>query len=248
VTAPERQDRPSVGRRAAIFGGGGLIVGAAAGAGIGLAAAPTSASVTPAQLDAVAKQTPFTENLMIEHGLLIRTILVYREVMRRVAANEPVPRAEVHDATEVVESFIHGFHEPLEEGFVFPPVAKSMATTIDTLLLQHARGREQTQIILTAASGPGSVITGSSRATVANAMDQFVTMYEPHESWEDTLVYPALRAASTATQIVQMATHFQTLENQQFGPNAFAGMLAKVEAVEQAMGLSDLAKFTPAQV
>lgn len=247
MTAPEREPR-STSRRGLILGGGGLIVGAAAGAGIGIAASPTSASASQAQLDAVAKMPPLTEELMVEHGLLIRTILVYREIMRRVAANEPVPRAAVKDSTGVIVDFIHGFHEPLEEGYVFPPVASKMAGTIQTLLVQHARGREQTQIILSAANGPGSVLTGASRSAVAEAMDKFIIMYEPHESWEDTLVYPALRSVSTPTQIVQLASHFSSLQDQQFGPNAFGEMLAKVEAVEQSLGVSDLNAFTPAQV
>jgi hemerythrin-like domain-containing protein len=248
MSAPEGQGRPTS-RRAVMFGGGGLIVGAAAGAGIGLAAAPTSASVTSAQLDAVAAKPPLTEELMVEHGLLIRNILVYQEIMRRVAANEAVPRTAVTNSTSVIQDFIHGFHEPLEEGFVFPPVQSKMNATIQTLLVQHARGREQTQIILSAAAaGTGSVLAGASRSTVAEAMDRFITMYVPHESWEDTLVYPALRSVSTPTQIVQLASHFATLQTQQFGPNAFAEMLAKVESVEQQLGIADLNQFTPPQV
>lgn len=232
-----------------MFGGGGLIVGAAAGVGIGLAVAPTSASASTAELDAAAKPTPTTEELMVEHGLLKRTILVYREFMRRVAASQPVSRALVLSSTQVIQDFIHGFHEPLEEGYVFPVVQRTMPQVIADLLVQHARGREQTQIILTAAAaGKASVITGAASHAVAEAMDKFVIMYEPHESWEDTQVFPALRAASTGTQIVQLANHFASLQNQQFGPNAFAGMLEKVEASEKALGIYGLSMYTPAQV
>lgn len=256
-SAPEREDRSAVStpeprgrtasRRAVMFGGGGLIVGAAAGAGIGLATAPTSASASTAQLDAAAKPTPTTEELMVEHGLLKRTILVYREFMRRIAAGQPVSRALVLSSTQVIQDFIHDFHEPLEEGYVFPVVNRSMPQIIADLLVQHARGREQTQIVLTAAAGKGSVITGSASHTVAEAMDKFTIMYEPHESWEDTQVFPALRAASTGTQIVQLARHFAALQNQQFGPNAFGQMLEKVETCEKELGIYGLSMYTPAQ-
>ena len=257
MSAPERQVRStasppeqlrSTSRRAAIIGGGGLLVGAAAGAGIGLTVAPTSASASTAQLDAAAKPTPTTEELMVEHGLLKRTILVYREFMRRIAANQPVSRTLVLSSTQVIQDFIHGFHEPLEEGYVFPVVQRTMPQVIADLLVQHARGREQTQIILTAAGGKASVISGAASHTAAEAMDKFVIMYEPHESWEDTQVFPALRAASTGTQIVQLAQHFSSLQNQQFGPNAFGAMLAKVEAAEKALGIYGLSMYTPAQV
>jgi hemerythrin-like domain-containing protein len=246
MSPPERQGR-SASRRAVMFGGGGLIVGAAAGAGIGLAAAPTSAAVSPAQLDAVAKITPTTEELMEEHGLLKRIILTYREMLNLFAFGAPVPRAAVQDATQVIQDFIHDFHEPAEEAYVFPVVRSQMNEIIDTLLVQHARGREQTQAILTAASGTGTLIRGTNRQAAATAMNAFANMYEAHECWEDTVVFPGLRAASTPTQIVQLANHFQALQTQQFGPNAFGELLSKVESVEQSLGISDIAHYTPPQ-
>jgi hemerythrin-like domain-containing protein len=257
VTAREAQDQrqdPSppgkrLSRRAAMFGTGGLVAGAAVGAGIALAASPTAAAPNTAQLDSVARETPLTEDLMNEHGMLIRIILIYREVTRRVAAGAPVPRAEAHDAGLIIEQFIHGFHEPLEEAYVFPAVNRGALTSdISTLLLQHARGREQTQLILTASSGSGTLVEGASRTQLAAAMDAFVRGYEPHEAREDTVVYPALRAASSPTEIVQMAQHFNSLQNQQFGPDNFQKMLARVVTIEKALNIYDLNLFTPAQV
>jgi hemerythrin-like domain-containing protein len=257
VTAREAQDQrrePSppgkrMSRRAAMLGTGGLAVGAAVGAGIALAASPTSAAPNSVQLDAAARQTPLTEDLMTEHGMLIRIILIYREISRRVAAGEPVPRAQAHDSGLIIEQFIHGFHEPLEEAYVFPPVNRgAIASDISTLLLQHARGREQTQLILTASSGSGTLVEGASRAQLAAAMDAFARGYEPHEAREDTVVYPALRAASSPTEIVQMAEHFNSLQNQQFGPDIFLKMLARVVTIEKALNIYDLNLFTPPQV
>jgi hemerythrin-like domain-containing protein len=235
-------------RRAIMLGAGGLAVGAV-GAGIGLAAAPTSAAVTPAQLDAVAAQLPMTEGLMNEHGLLIRIILIYREVIGRVSAGQAVPRAEVNQAAQVIEAFIHGYHEPIEEGYVFPVVhTEALQSDIQTLLLQHARGREQTQLILQATAGSAPFVRGASRQEMATGMSNFVRGYEVHEAREDTVIYPAMRAASTPTQIAQAAAHFADLEKQQFGANGFQDMLVKVEAVEKALGIFDLALFTPPQV
>jgi hemerythrin-like domain-containing protein len=233
-----------------MIGAGGLAVGAA-GAAIGLAAAPTSASVTPAQLDAVAVQLPLTEGLMNEHGLLIRIILIYRDAIRRVSAGQAVPRAEVNQAAQVIEAFFHGYHEPIEEAYVFPQVGaadKSLGSDLATLLLQHARGREQTQLILQATSGSDQFVRGANKQQMVTGLSNFVAGYEVHEAREDTVIYPALRAASTPTQIVQQATHFADLGRQQFGPNGFVDMLTKVENVEKAMGIFDLAQFTPPQI
>jgi hemerythrin-like domain-containing protein len=256
MTARETQDRQSespppgrrMSRRAAMFGAGGLAAGAV-GAGIALVAVPTSAAPSSAQLDAVARDTPLTEDLMNEHGMLIRIILIYREITRRVQAGEPVPRAQAHDAGLIIEQFIHGFHEPLEEAYVFPPVNRgALKPDISTLLVQHARGREQTQAILAASAGSGTLVEGSSRTRLAAAMDAFARGYEPHEAREDTVVYPGLRAASSPREMVQMAQHFNTLQTQQFGPDVFGKMLARVVVIEKALNIYDLNLFTPPQI
>jgi hemerythrin-like domain-containing protein len=256
MTARETQDRQSespppgkrVSRRAAMFGAGGLAAGAV-GAGIALVAVPSSAAPDSAQLDAVARDTPLTEDLMNEHGMLIRIILIYREITRRVRAGEPVPRAQAHDSGLIIEQFIHGFHEPLEEAYVFPPVNRgALKPDISTLLVQHARGREQTQAVLESSAGSGTLVEGSSRTRMAAAMDAFTRGYEPHEAREDTVVYPALRAASSPREMVQMAQHFNTLQTQQFGPDVFDKMLARVVVIEKALNIYDLNLFTPPQI
>jgi hemerythrin-like domain-containing protein len=228
-----------------MLGAGGLAVGAV-GVGIGLAAAPTSASETPAQLDAVSAQLPMTEGLMNEHGLLVRIILIYQEVMRRVLFGQAVPRAEVNQATQVIEAFIHGYHEPIEEAYVFPAIkAPALQSDLATLLVQHGRGRQQTQLLLQATSGSSVFVRGANRQAMATVMSTFVSGYLVHEAREDTVIYPALRAASTPTQLAQLAAHFTDLERQQFGPNGFVDELNQVVAIEKSLGIYDLAQYTP---
>lgn len=132
---------------------------------------------------------------------------------------------------------------------MFPAVNRgALKPDISTLLLQHARGREQTQAILAASVGPGTLVEGSNRTRLAAAMDAFTYGYEPHEAREDTVVYPALRAASSPQEMVQLAGHFSAPENQQFGPDVFPRMLGRVVAIEKALTIYDLNKFTPPQI
>jgi hypothetical protein len=115
------------------------------------------------------------------------------------------------------------------------------------LLLQHGRGREQTQAIL-AATAPGARFNSAARAQMARVMAAFVRGYEPHEAREDTVVYPAFRKSCSPTEIVQLGGHFADLQRQQFGPNGFAEMLDKVVSIEQLLGIYDLAQFTPPNI
>jgi len=238
---PDRTRR--VPRRAVLLGAGGLAAGAA-GAGIALAVTP---GPTTAQADAVARQIPPTEDLMREHGLLLRVLLVYREAIRRIQAGQALPAAPVHRAALLVHDYIEAFHEPLEEGYIFPRLqAGRLGGTVTTLLLQHARGRQQTQLILAqtaAASGPGQV---TEPARLAAPLTAFVRMYEPHEAREDTVIYPAFRALVPATEIVELGQHFADLERQQFGRDGFTYLVGEAAGIEQALGIYDLAQFTPA--
>lgn len=70
-------------------------------------------------------------------------------------------------------------------------------------------------------------------------------MYEPHEAWEDTVVYPALRAALSQPQLDLLAERFADLENRQYGDAALRQFLDRVAGVEQQLGIGDLTVFTP---
>jgi hemerythrin-like domain-containing protein len=227
-------------RRAVLAGAGGLAAGAAAGAGIALAATADGAPASARSTAAVSS----TEDLMQEHGLLLRILLAYREVLRRISAGRPVPAGQLHDAALVIHDYIEGFHEPLEEGYIFPRLARGpLGETVATLLLQHARGRQQTQLILAATAARPA--PRADRARLGDALSAFVRMYEPHEAREDTVIYPAFRTAVGLAEVQVLGRHFADLERQQFGPAAFTNMLGKVAAVEQALDIYDLAQFTP---
>jgi hemerythrin-like domain-containing protein len=184
------------GRRAILLAGGGLAVGAAT---TGTAWAATG-SPAPAR-----DGLPPDDDLMREHGVLKRVLLCYRAMTSQVQAGHPLTAAHVQDAALIIHDFIEGFHEGLEEGYVFPrlrqagpinsTVNSAVTSTVSTLLVQHARGRVITQYLLAQAApvktGPGGTLSADTSARVSGAMQAFVRMYEPHEAREDTVVFPA---------------------------------------------------------
>src|SRR5580765_6251422 len=57
-----------------------------------------------------------TEDLMREHGLLQRVLLVYDECARRLETNgEPPPAGVLQAAAKLVREFVHDYHEKMEE-------------------------------------------------------------------------------------------------------------------------------------
>jgi hemerythrin-like domain-containing protein len=239
MTAGRRPSLP--GRRAVLLSGGGLAAGAAAAsAGWALSGQPKATTVPdPAVI-------PPDDDLMREHGVLKRVLLCYREMIARAQAGGPLNAQDLHDAALIIHDYIEGFHEGLEEGYVFPRLVKAgqLTGTVTTLLVQHARGRVITQFLLSEATAKNAGNPGT-RARLAAAMQAFDRMYEPHEAREDTVVFPAFRQLLPASELTDLGQLFEDLEHQQFGTDEFTAMVTRVAGIEQNLGIYDLAQFTP---
>jgi hemerythrin-like domain-containing protein len=246
MTRPDPPARESPSRRAVLLTAGGLAAaGGGFAAGSGVARADSSGSDS---LEALRTPTP-GEDLMAEHGLLVRILLIYRHLLAGQASGHSVPAGHAHDSALIIHDYIEAFHEELEEAYVFQRLmqAGQLKPTVSTLQVQHARGRELTQLILAESDGSGS-LPAASAARVASAMAAFVRMYEPHEAREDTVVYPAFRALLKPTEIADLGARFAELQTEQFGSDGFAAMVGRVGAIERALGIYDLAQFTPPNI
>ena len=60
------------------------------------------------------------EDLMREHGLLKRILLIYEEIGRRITAQKDFPTGSVTNSARIIRSFIEEYHEKLEEDYLFP--------------------------------------------------------------------------------------------------------------------------------
>src|SRR6266542_476999 len=79
------------------------------------------------------------EDLMKEHGVLNRCLLIYEEGVRRLKAGEEVsPEVFAHTAG-LVKKFVEEYHEKNEENFIFPVFVKAgtLVELVETLKTQH---------------------------------------------------------------------------------------------------------------
>ncbi len=181
---------------------------------------------------------------MREHGVLKRILLIYREGIRRLQADDQLPAQELNASAGIVRTFIEDYHEHLEEQYVFPRLeqAGKLAEITSVLRTQHQRGRTLTDRVLAATSGTPDQPT---RAALGQDMSAFVRMYEPHEAREDTVVFPALRDVMPAKEFRDLAETFEDEEHRRFGPAGFEGVLDKIADIERNLGIYDLSQFTP---
>jgi len=182
------------------------------------------------------------EDLMREHGVLDRVLLIYEAVMQKFGSNEDFDPAVINDSANIVREFIEDYHEKLEEEQVFPRFSGKMDCLVGILLDQHRAGRRVTDVILKV--GPTSSKDDDARRQVVAAMQAFITMYRPHAAREDTVLFPRLRGLVSANEYDAMAEDFEKKEHALFGDDGFETMVHRVAAIEQALGIWDISQFT----
>ena len=187
-----------------------------------------------------------TEDLMREHGILRRALLVYQETAGKLSNTSTIPSGPLQKNAQLFRAFGEEYHEKkLEEAYIFPAVKKAggaAAAYTDILIAQHQRGREITDFIL--ATTAGSKIAGANVKPFATALESLVRMYEHHAAIEDTIVFPAWKETQNADQLDEMNDKFEEIEHQQFGEDGFENALKQIAEIEQSLGLGDLAQFT----
>lgn len=186
------------------------------------------------------------EDLMREHGVLKRVLLIYAEAIRRIDSNQDLPPDTVADSAKIIRSFIEDYHEKLEENFLFPRFRKAgkLVDLVDVLFQQHQAGRrvtDQTRQLATLEA----LKNADDRRKLADFLRQFIRMYNPHEAREDTVLLPAFRKIVSGHEYDSLGEDFEKKEHELFGEEGFEGMVDKVAGIEKELGIYDLAQFTP---
>ncbi|HKA36576.1 MAG TPA: hemerythrin domain-containing protein [Thermoanaerobaculia bacterium] len=186
------------------------------------------------------------EDLMREHGVLKRVLLVYGESLRRLDAGEELPPEALSDAAKIIRSFIEDYHEKLEEDFLFPRFRKAnkLVDLVDVLSAQHQAGRRVTDTTLRF-STLQAMRNPAERKALADSLRAFIRMYGPHEAREDTILFPAFRKIVSANEYDALGDQFEGKEHQLFGEDGFEKMVDRVAGIEKKLGIYELAQFTP---
>jgi hemerythrin-like domain-containing protein len=186
------------------------------------------------------------EDLMREHGVLNRILLIYDEHLRRLTAKQTFDGSVLASAADVVRHFVEEYHEKLEEDFLFPRFRKAgkLVNLVDTLLAQHKAGR-----ILTAQIRELSSLATfkyvSDTDKLADSLRAFLRMYRPHEAREDTVLFPAFRSIVSGHEYDALGEDFEKKEDELFGDEGFFKVVDQVAELEKKLGIYDLSQFTP---
>ena len=230
-----------------LAGAGALLIGCRTQPNGTTGSATNDETKRPAPGETEPVEVTATEDLMREHGVLRRALLVYQESamkLRQDAAS--LPAAALEKTAQLFRVFGEDYHEKrLEEGYIIPLIKKAqgqVAAYGDVLLAQHARGREITDYLLSVSKADR--IATNQVDNVVKTLESFVRMYEHHAAIEDTVVFPAWKAATGSEEYEQLSDKFEDIENEMFGSDGFESALKRIEDIESSIGLSNLDMFT----
>ncbi|HLH21783.1 MAG TPA: hemerythrin domain-containing protein [Chloroflexota bacterium] len=218
-----------------------------AGAGGSLVAPGRGLGMVWAQDQGQGEEVSANEDLMREHGILNRVLLVYEEGLRRLDGQQEVDPAVLNSAAGLIRRFVEDYHERTEENYLFPRFqqAGTLVDLVTVLQQQHDAGRRVTDRILALATTDG-LRDPTSRQALADSIRQFIRMYRPHEAREDTVLFPAFHKLLSPDEYDALGDQFEDRERQMFGGDGFDMARDQVQALEQQLGIYDLAQFTPA--
>jgi hemerythrin-like domain-containing protein len=210
----------------------------------GASAAPSA--VAPGQpKEDKTEDVSATEDLMREHGVIRRVLVVYREASARLRAKPAsVTPDALQQAAKLIRTFGEDYHEKqLEEMHIFPALMKAaspLTSTVGTLIAQHQRGREATEYILAVTR---KAIGAAGAEPLARTLDAFARMYEEHAAIEDTIVFPAWKKVLTPKELDEMGDRFEDIEHKTFGKDGFGDAVDQVAVIEKILGI-ELAALT----
>jgi hemerythrin-like domain-containing protein len=189
-----------------------------------------------------------TEDLMREHGVIRRALLVYSQLADTLRKSPgSVDAASLHKTAQLFRTFGEDYHERmLEEEHIFPIVRKmkgEAAKYPDILVAQHQRGREITEYTLTVTNA--AKISVHHGEPLARVLEGFIRMYENHAAREDTIVFPAWKTNFSNKQLDELSGQFEDIERKMFGKDGFEDAEKTIGGIEAGFGFADISQFTP---
>lgn len=183
------------------------------------------------------------EDLMREHGVLERVLVVWAEVDAPLRQGADVDLVALRSSIDLVRRFGEAYHERLEEDFVFPKLEEAgrERELVRVLRAQHDVGRKITEEL---APMLGGNLDAAARIYVADRLAEHSRMYLAHVSRENTIVFPAFREI-VGSGYAELGEQFERREHELVGEGAFDHAVEEVALIERSFGLEELAHFTP---
>jgi hemerythrin-like domain-containing protein len=184
------------------------------------------------------------EDLMREHGVLSRALLIYDEISLRIESGKEFPFEALGATARLIQRFVENYHEKLEENYLFPRFERAgkLVDLVKVLLAQHQAGhRLTTQILALSSKAPNL----EEKRRILFCLRSFCRMYRPHKAREDTVLFPSFHAIVSTKEFDSLGEGFEEEEEELFGEGGFDKIVYEVTGIEKRLGVFALSQFTP---
>jgi hemerythrin-like domain-containing protein len=184
-------------------------------------------------------------NLMMEHGLAERVMLIYERVIKDWKSGEEADLSLVNRTAKIAKTCLSGCHERNEERCLFPLFREEgyLTELVDTLERQHDAGREVTDKIIDLSS-PGRIRDETHMNILMTLCRSYIFMYRPHMSRENTELFPRLSGIASRDAIGEIMNKMDVATRDVLGDQGFAGPLRDLAELEQSLDIHDVRDFT----
>jgi hemerythrin-like domain-containing protein len=215
------------------------------GIGSTLTALGIASTGQPAQAFSIGQPLPPAEDLMQEHGVLERILLIYDELSKQLAAGHDDKEGCLGTTTRLITTYVQGHHERVEELVIFPALTKAevLPELVNTLVTQHQAGRDITDAITARLKATDGKRSNAAKPELAKLTHAFSRMFLPHLARENTVVFPTLRSIMSRDEYSQFSSRLQEIEAR-MKPADLKEILQEIDQIEVALGIHDLDKYT----
>lgn len=179
------------------------------------------------------------EDLMKEHGLLNRLLLIYEEIVRRLKHDIHINKKNIMDSAYIIRYFIEDHHEKTEENYIFPLLINKNINVelVNELIKQHKISRKITDKIYLYAD---KLDNNDSKQQLIKYINLFVKMYRYHESREDTIIFQEFKKLFSYKEYLELSEKLEKEEEKVLGKNGYEKTLSLVESIEKELNIYDL--------
>lgn len=186
------------------------------------------------------------EDLMVQHSVLRRVLLIYEECIHRLNNQEEIDPELITGATEVINRVIINLHAPLEHAFIFPRYETSPKySEMGRILKEQHEAVTSVEKDILKYSNKESLTNPVNKNELIDFFGKAIRVFRPHIDREDTEMFPEFKNFISVEEYYKLGDKFIDLEHQKFGEEGLKSMVDKVALIEKQLGINDLSSFTP---
>ncbi len=185
-----------------------------------------------------------TIDLVFEHSLLDRILLVYEECKKQLSTSKDFNIEILLQSAKIIKSFVEQHHEKLEEEYIFPALKSEYKDLVNTLTEQHKLSRQLTEQVIKLCN-KNTLESLFEKSKLIALLCTFIKMYRVHASRENTVLFPAFKDSVSEDEMMEIAEKFEEIETKKFGPKGDRSLIPIIEKLEKALSINDINKFTP---